>query len=207
MQISNGVKKFVILLCGAVMLVLPAVVMAKIGVGVGTGKIYVDQPLKAGLIYTIPPITIINTGDEPSEYGVGIQYHENQPEMRPAKEWFGFEPLNFYLEPGQTQVVQIKLTLPVTGAKPGDYFVFLQGFPVKKAQAGSTSVGVAAASKLYFTVAPANFFIGVYYRIVSLLTFYSPWSYVVSVVVIAALLIALFRRFFSFNIGVSLKKK
>jgi hypothetical protein len=200
-------KKFTILLCGAIILVLPIVVSAKIGVGVGTGKIQVDQPLKAGLIYTIPPITIINTGDEPSEYGVGIQYHENQPEMRPMKEWFGFEPLNFYLEPGQVQVVQIKLTLPVTGAKPGDYFAFLQGFPVKKAQAGSTSVGVAAAAKLYFTVTPANFFVGVYYRAASLCNMYAPWSYVVLAVIAATLLIALFRRFFSFNFGINLKKK
>lgn len=199
-------KKFAILLCGAITLVLPVVVMAKIGVGVGTGKIQVDQPLKAGLIYTLPPLTVINTGDEPSEYGVGIQYHENQSEIRPLKEWFSFEPPNFYLEPGKVQVVQIKLTLPVMGAKPGDYFAFLQGFPVKKVQAGSTSVGVAAAAKLYFTVAPANIFVGIYYRVVSLLTLYSPWSYVILAVIIAALLIFLFRRFFSFNIGIGIKK-
>lgn len=181
-------------------------VSAKIGVGVATGKIQVDQVLKAGLIYTLPPLTVINTGDEPSEYGVGIQYHENQTEMRPAKEWFSFKPLNFYLEPGQVQAVQIKLTLPLTGAKPGNYFAFLQGFPVKKAQAGSTSVGVAAASKLYFTVAPANIFIGVYYRIGSLIKLYSPWSYVVLAIIGAALLITLLRRFFSFNIGLKVKK-
>lgn len=199
-------KKF-ILLCGAIILILPIVVSAKIGVGVGTGKIQVDQPLKAGLIYTLPPLTVLNTGDEPSDYGVGIQYHENQPEIRPLKEWFSFEPSNFYLEPTQVQVVQIKLTLPVTGAKPGDYFAFLQGFPVKKAQAGSTSVGVAAASKLYFTVAPANFFVGVYYRAASLCNLYAPWSYVVLAVVAAALLISLLRRFLSFNIGINFKKK
>ena len=183
------------------------VVSAKIGVGVGTGKIQVDQALKAGLIYTLPPLTVINTGDEPSEYGVGIQYHENQPEIRPPKEWFSFEPLNFDLAPGQTQIVQVKLTLPVMGAKPGNYFVFLQGFPAKKVEAGATSVGVAAASKLYFTVAPANVFVGLYYRTDSLLKLYSPWSYVVLAVIIAALLVTLLRRFFSFNLGVSLKKK
>lgn len=189
------------------MLILPVIVLAKIGVGMATGKIQVDQELKAGLIYTLPPITVLNTGDEPSEYGVGIQYHENQPEMRPLKEWFSFEPLNFHLEPGQSQIVQVKLTLPMTGAKPGDYFAFLQGFPVKKAMAGSTSVGVAAAAKLYFTVAPANFFIGIYYRVVSLMALFSPWSYVGSAIIIVVLAIIIFRRFFSFNIGINLKKK
>lgn len=186
---------------------MPIFVSAKIGVGVGTGKIQVDQPLKAGLIYTLPPLTVINTGDEPSEYGVGVQYRDKQPELVPPKEWFSFSPLNFHLEPEQSQTVQVKLTLPVSGAKPGDYFAFLQGFPSKKVGVGgSTSVGVAAAAKLYFTVTPANIFVGLYYRGVSLCKQYSPWSYVILAVIFAAIFISLFRRFFSFNIGVGLKK-
>ena len=171
----------------------------------GIGKIYVDQPLKSGLIYTLPSFVLVNTGDEPSEYGLQIVYHENQKEMRPDKEWFGFEPSQFYLEPGQSQVVQIKLTLPMMGAEPGGYFAFLQGRPLQKTEAGMTSIGVAAATKLYFTVAPANIFVGIYYRIASLATLYSPWGYVVSAIVIAALLIAILRRFISFNIGIRKK--
>lgn len=188
-------------------LALPAIVFAKIGVGIGTGKIYVNEPLKAGLIYTLPAISIINTGDEPSEYGVGVQFRENQPELRPKKEWFTFTPEKFYLEPGQTQAVQVKLTLPVKGVEPGDYFLFLQGYPEKKADAGKTSIGVAAAAKLYFTVTPSNFFIGIYYRATSLLKIYSPWSYVGLGAVVFFLLMVIIRRFFSFNIGISFKKK
>jgi len=202
-------KKAAVLFLGfllfAVFLTEPILALAKIGVGVGIGKIYVDQPLKSGLIYTLPTFVLVNTGDEPSEYGVQIVFHENQKEMRPAKEWFKFEPSQFYLEPGQSQLVQIKLTLPIMGAKPGDYFAFLQGRPLQKTESGMTSVGVAAATKLYFTVAPANIFVGIYYRIASLATLYSPWSYVVSAIVIAALLIAILRRFISFNIGIRKK--
>lgn len=202
-----NMKKFFVALFGVAILILPGVAAAKIGVGVGSGKIQVDQDLKAGLIYTLPAITIINTGDEASDYGVGLQYRETQSEIKPPKDWFNFEPDTFHLEAGQTQVVQIKLTLPVSGAEPGNYFAFLQGRPVSTAQAGNTSVGVAAAAKLYFTVAPANFFAGVYYRTASLAKQYSPWSYVVLGVIFAAIILVLFRRFFSFNIGVSLKKK
>ena len=122
-------KKAVILFLGfllfSVFLTGPLLVLAKIGVGVGIGKIQVDQPLKSGLIYTLPNFVLVNTGNEPSEYGVQIVYHENQKEMRPAKEWFKFEPSQFFLEPGQSQLVQIKLTLPIRSAKPGDYFAFL----------------------------------------------------------------------------------
>ena len=202
-------KKAVILFLGfllfSVFLTGPLLVLAKIGVGVGIGKIQVDQPLKSGLIYTLPNFVLVNTGDEPSEYGVQIVYHENQKEMRPAKEWFKFEPSQFFLEPGQSQLVQIKLTLPIMGAEPGDYFAFLQGRPLQKTETGMTSIGVAAATKLYFTVAPANIFVGIYYRIASLAPLYSPWSYVVSAIVIAALLIAILRRFISFNIGIRKK--
>jgi hypothetical protein len=204
-------KKFSIVILGLA-LFLPVLVLARIGVGVGTGKIVVDQPLKPGLIYTLPSLMVLNTGDEPGEYGVSIEYHEGQetnPQMglKPAKEWLSFEPEKFHLEPGQAQQVKIKLSLPVKGVKPGQYFAYLEGHPVKKDVAGQTTIGVAAAAKLYFKVAPANFFVGLYYRIASLFALYSPWSYVVLAIVVAAILIALFRRFFSFNIGISFKKK
>jgi hypothetical protein len=204
-------KKFSFLIFGLVFF-LPVLVLARIGVGVGTGKIVVDQPLKPGLIYTLPSLMVLNTGDEPGEYGVSIEYHEGQetnPEMglKPAKEWLSFEPSQFHLEPGQAQQVKIKLSLPVKGVKPGQYFAYLEGHPVKKDVAGQTTIGVAAAAKLYFRVAPANFFVGVYYRIASLFALYSPWSYVVLTIVVVAILIGLFRQFFSLNIGISLKKK
>ncbi len=188
-------------------LILPVFVVAKIGVGVGTGIIRVDQLLKPGLIYTLPSLAVLNTGDEPYEYGVGIQYHENQPELRPPREWFSFEPSQFHLEPGQVQHVQIKLSLPVKGVEPGNYFAFLQGYPLKKTGATGTSIGIAAAAKLYFTVKSANLFVGFYYRITSFLTLYAPWSYVVLTVIILAVLITIFSRYISFNIGINIRKK
>ena len=190
-----------------VCLFLPFWALAKIGVGVGTGKIVVDQPMKPGLIYTLPPLVVLNTGDEASDYGVTIQHRENQEQMKPAKEWFSFEPSSFHLNPGESKVVQIKLTLPIKGARPGDYFAFLQAYPKQKAGVSGTSVNIAAAAKLYFTIVPSNFFAGIYYRIVSLLTLYSPWGYIVLVVIGATLLLGILRRFISFNIGLSVKKK
>lgn len=200
-------KKIFLACFGVAILMLPQISEAKIGVGVGSGKIQVDQSLKPGLIYTLPAITVINTGDEASEYGVGIQHRENQSEIKPEKDWFNFEPNNFNLEPGQTQVVQIKLTLPVKGAEPGNYFAFLQAYPDSRTQAGNTSVGVAAAAKLYFSVEPANFFAGLYYRTASISHQYAPWSYIILGFIFASIIVALFRRFFSFNIGFSVKKK
>ena len=147
-------KKAIILFWGsllfAIFLTGPFLALAKIGVGVGIGKIQVDQPLKSGLIYTLPNFVLVNTGNEPSEYGIQIAYHQDQPELRPAKEWFKFEPSQFYLEPDQSQSVQIKLTLPIRGAKPGDYFAFLQGRPLQKTENGMTSVGMRRSARRIF---------------------------------------------------------
>lgn len=181
-------------------LFVPIIVFGRIGVGVGLGKIQVDKPLKAGGIYDLPALPVLNTGDEPGEYGVSIEYHEGVPQIRPAREWFRFEPQSFHLEPGQVQNVKVILTLP-TKVQPGDYFAYLEGHPVKKSVAGQTSIGVAAAAKLYFTVAPANIFQGIYYRFISLYSRYHPWDTIVLAIIFAAILILLFRKRFKIQIA------
>ncbi|PWB38912.1 MAG: hypothetical protein C3F02_01480 [Parcubacteria group bacterium] len=197
--------KKLILFALAVALAIPLLVSAKIGVGIGTGKIVVDQQLKAGLIYNIPNLVVINTGDEPSDYSVGTQRVEGQKEFIPAADWFSFEPDIFYLEPGQTQIVKIKLTLPIRGAKPGDYFSFVQAYPVKKEMPKGTSVGVAAAAKLYFSVSPANFFQGIYYRLASLIVLTAPWSYIVFVLLAIATLGVLIQKNIKFKVSIGRK--
>lgn len=200
-------KRFglIVMFCG---LILPLLTMAKMGVGiVGIGKINVDQPLKPGLIYTLPSLVVANTGDEASDYSVTVQFREKQEQLKASKDWFSFEPKNFHLEPDQTQIVTIRMTLPVKGVKPGDYFAFLQAYPIQKTDVVGTSIGIAAAAKLYFTVVPVNFFAGIYYRLISLVALYNPWSYVVLYTILAAILVMILRRFISFNIGINLKKK
>lgn len=183
----------------------PIIVFGRIGVGVGNGKVQITEPLKAGGIYDLPQLPVLNTGDEPGEYTVSIQYHEGQetnPEMglKPQNEWFNFEPQSFHLEPGQVQNVKIILTLP-TNIKPGNYFAYLEARPVKKSIAGQTSIGVAAAAKLYFTVAPANLFQGIYYRLVSLANRYYPFDAIILALVILGGLIFAFKKNFKIQIA------
>lgn len=205
-------KKIFGVFLGLIVLILPVVVLGSVGVGVGLGKVSVNEPLRPGLIYSLPNLPVLNTGDEPSNYHVIIQYHQNQetnPNMglRPDASWFKFEPKEFFLQPGQIQQVRIKLNLPLKGVKPGKYFAYLEARPIQKKEAGKTRVGVAAASKLYFEVKPANIISALYYRILSFYQIYSPWTWVVTIIVILAVLIAIFRNHFSLSIGVSLKKK
>jgi len=194
-----------LLLAGCMIFVLPVVALARVGVGVGVGKIQINEPLKAGGIYNLTALPVLNTGDEPGEYGVSVEYHEGQetnPEMglRPDKEWFSFEPGLFSLEPGAAQTVAIKLSLPVKTV-PGDYFAYLEGHPIKKAGAGVTLIGIAAAAKLYFTVAPANIFQGLYYRFISLYSQYHPWDTIILAMIVAAVVFRLISKRFRFQIA------
>jgi len=177
---------------------------AGVGVGIQTGKIIVDQPLKPGVIYSLPPVIVINTGDVPAEYTTSVQYHfeqEQNPEMglRPPAEWFTFEPATFHLDPGKIQSVGVTLKLPVK-APPGKYFAYLQAQPIQKAEGGVSLIRVAAATKLWFTVVPANWWMGIYYRLLSLYAIYVFWVRLVLGIIIFAVLVTLFRKFFAFNI-------
>lgn len=190
---------------GAV-LVFFSIVEARIGVGVAIGKIEMDKPLKPGSVYDLTPLVILNTGDEPADYAISLAFQSDQPELRPSDDWFKFEPQTFHLEPGKSQNVAVRLTLPIK-TKLGNYFAYLEGHPLVKASGPGTTINVAAATKLYFTVAPANIFQGIFYRVSAFIVRTAPWSYIVLFVVAGALLFAVIRRFFNFNIGVSFKKK
>lgn len=187
------------LVVGALFLV-PALTFARVGVGIGSGKIQMDQALHAGGIYVLPPLPIINTGDEPSDYSASVEYLQGTPELRPAKEWFTFEPQTFHLDPGAVRIVNATLTLP-TNVEPGDYFAYLEGHPFVKSVAGQTSIGVAAAAKLYFSVAPSNIFQAVYYRLASLSVRFYPWDVIVLGVVALTLLLRFIGKRFKFEIA------
>ena len=195
---------FLILLC----LAFTGITFAKIGVGVNTSEINISEPLRAGGMYDLPLLTVFNTGDESSYYRVRVEFHEDQPQLRPDREWFSFDPPLFYLESQEAKKVAIKVTLPFR-TKPGDYFAYVEGVSAGKSGGGGAHVGVAAAAKLYFSVAPANIFQGIYYRIVALFEVYSPWSWIVLIIIIGAVLLSFcrifFKKFFKLQIIVSKK--
>jgi len=194
-------KKFLFLVLSLIL--FPALALASVGVGVNLGKIEIDQPLKAGGIYNFPSLGVINTGDEAGDYELEVTYHQDQPQLRPAQEWFVFTPDQFHLEPGKSQSVAVKLSLPMK-VKPGDYFAYLEAHPVIKVGPGTT-IGVAAATKTYFSVVPANIWQAIYYKTSSFLAIYAPWTYVVLAVIIGAIIIAIFRKFFAFQVGIRKK--
>ena len=184
--------------------IIPLISNARIGVGIGTGKIQVSKKLNPGGIYTIPTVTVLNTGDVESDYKMDIQYNEIQDQLKPSAEWFHFSPLSFHLKPGQAQPIHINLILPVK-AHPGDYFAYVEARPTMAKKQGVMTIGIAAATKLYFTVAPANFIQGIIYRTTSFWNKYSPWTWIVLVIIILISFGKWFKERFHFQIAVTKK--
>lgn len=196
--------KFKLLVLFLSFFLLPQFAMAKIGVGVGTGKIEVDEILVPGSYYNLPNIPVINTGDTETTYSLNIAYHEGQEQLMPDKKWFTFSPGVFSLQPLQSKLVETKLNLPMN-AEPGLYFAYVEAQPHIKDTTGQTKVGVSAATKLYFAVAPANWRLAMYFKIKTFLKVYSPWPQRTFIVLLVLALLLVLRRFLKLEIG--LKKK
>lgn len=184
----------------------PLISSARIGVGVATGKITVEEGLKPGATYVLPNFSVVNTGDENTNYSASIEYKQGIQEMSPPKEWFSMDPNEFNLDPGKVQNVEVRLSIPIK-TKPGNYFAFIEAHPVKDAETPGASINVAAASKLYFTVEPANIFQGIYYKVVYFFVNNAPWSYIVLAVLVLAVLVTLFKKKFKFKLNVQVDKK
>lgn len=186
--------------CALVLVFSAGVALAKVGVGMGAGEIRVDELIELGGIYELPSVRIFNTGDETTTYGMGVAYHQDHYELRPGKDWFSFSPTTFTLEPNESQEVKVSMLVPLK-ATPGDYFAFIESGPVVSNQPG-TSVGVAVATKLYFTLVPANIFQAISFRVSSFFETYTPWSWGGLGFVVLIILFMIIRRFVSFNISV-----
>jgi len=185
----------------------PLNTFADIGVGVGIGKIVLDEQLAPGGIYTLPKLPVINTGDVSSQYTVMVEYRENVEELRPEKNWFSFDPSSFVLEPGTSQNVDVVLSIP-SNAKPGEYFAFLQAKPIKEADLidnSNTSINIAAASKLYFTIAPSNIFQAIYYKVTTLYDRFYPYDAMVLGFIIFVTIVFIIKN--KFSIKISSKEK
>ncbi|HEX5448352.1 MAG TPA: hypothetical protein VFW90_04110 [Candidatus Saccharimonadales bacterium] len=192
------------MIAGAIVLslALPATALASIGVGVGTGKIVVNEPIKSGSIYKLPSVVVFNTGTQTSTYFLSVTLNQSQPQLKPNPAWLSFSPNKFELAPGKAMSVTPTLHPPIS-TPSGDYFAYLEARPAKTTKQGTTSVGVAAATKLSFKVVPSNFFIGLINRFIALYKLYAPWTYIGTALLVVAIVVILLRKRLHFTIRVT----
>ena len=194
-----GVIFFLVLLLGVAQ---PA--WARLGVGVNVGNIEVNEPLLSGGIYDIATMSVINTGNETSDYGAGVSYRDKQKEMKPPEDWFRFSPARFELKPGRQEPVDISLTIPVN-AKAGDYFALVEGHPI--AGEKGLNIGIAAAAKLNFTVESSSLFWSIVNRLTTWFANNSPYSYIAAGVILLAIAILVIRRYIKLSFKIERKGK
>lgn len=194
-----------IVLAGMLLLCLPAAdIQAQSGVGIMPGIIRVNESLLPGGRYDLPSLQVVNTGNVSSDYGVELASMAEQVELQPSADFIILSPTSFHLEPGASQVVSLSLDIPLK-AKPGDYLAYIEAHPVATSGGGGMQIGVAAATKLYFTVKPANAFVAITNSIANFFTRNAPGSYIVLGVIVLGLLVFFLRRRIRIDIRIARK--
>jgi hypothetical protein len=192
-----GIPSFLRLTITAVVFAGAAIVAATVsyadrGVGVSVGEMTVETVLAPGSSYSLPAIAVINTGDEPSDYQISIGYLADQAQQQPRPEWFVFSPRTFSLDPGASTDVVPRLIVP-TDAEPGEYFALLKAQTVSRS-ANGTSVGVAAATKVSFSIESSSWLDAQRRQLDRWLYAWSPWTYLIPAGLLLAFLATKVRR-------------
>jgi hypothetical protein len=130
----------------------PLTAYADAGVGIGTGKIILNETLVPSTTYDLPSIAVYNTGDETGAYEMEVTFNERQPEFKPKAEWVTFSPKRFTLQPQAGQEVSVTITLP-KDVQTGNYYAYIEAHGVNQTPSNGTETHIttAAAAKFYFS--------------------------------------------------------
>ena len=135
-------------------LFLPAA-QASVGVGVQAAPVRLGNAAHAGGSYALPPVYVINTGTQPEKISVRVERLSKGTGRAVPPSWIQATGSGVQLSPRQSARLPLELVVP-GGAKPGRYLsdVVVGGSAV--ISAGRANLGVAAATRLEFSVAPGS---------------------------------------------------
>jgi hypothetical protein len=179
------------------MLVLARPAAASRGVALDLGKLEIAQVLTPGGGYRLPPVGVRNPGDEVTTYRMVVSSVQDQAGIPVPEDWLDFEPREVTLEPGETEKVQARLSLP-TGADPGDYEGLLAAQIVTEGE--GAQVGAAAAAKVTFEVESATLLGAYWHKLSTWFKDNAPWTFVVPAAFAMLLVAWQFRRNFAFRL-------
>jgi hypothetical protein len=181
----------------AVTLASSGTALASRGAAIDLGRIAIQQKLTPGGSYRLPTMGVRNPGTETTTYELKASALQAEGRDRPPEDWFAFSPSRLTLRPNETRSVRVRIQLP-TRADPGDY-VALVG-PQIVTNGGGAQVGAAAASRVTFTVEPATLLQAYWLKLKTFFSDRAPWSWLVPLLALAALLVWRFRARFSLRI-------
>jgi hypothetical protein len=171
--------------------------LASRGVALDLGKLEIAETLTPGGGYRLPPVGVRNPGDEVTTYEMVVSSVQGQEGIPVPEDWFSFEPKTVTIEPGKTQKVQARLSLP-TGANPGSYEGLLAAQIVTEGE--GAQVGAAAAAKVTFEVEAATLLGAYWHKLSTWFRDNAPWTWVVPAVLASLLLLWQARRNFAFRV-------
>lgn len=167
------------------------------GVSLDLGAIAVSRVLVPGETVRLPEMGVHNPGTETAHLEMSVRGISDDGIADPSPDWIHFSPTQFDLAPGQSRVVRPTLEVPI-GAEPGQYATLLSA---AAGQGGEgVTVGVAAAARLTFEIAPSDDLSALIRRIGSMLDDWAPWWYLLVVAILSILVRQYLARRFSFRI-------
>src|SRR5262245_60586152 len=135
-------------------LAIPATAQASVGVGIQAGPVRLGGAAHPGGSYALAPVYVVNTGTQEESLTVRIE-RLSPGRARPVPAgWISPGP-GVRLSHGESARIPLELVVPAA-AKPGQY---LTDVVVKGSAAltdGNANLGVAAATKLEFRIAPGT---------------------------------------------------
>jgi len=141
-------------MAGFLLLAFPAAAAASIGVGIQVGPVRLAGIAHAGQTYDLPPVYVVNTGTEPETVRLDVQRLSKGKGRDVPKSWFKPGQTDVHLDAKQSASIPVQIVVPAD-AKPGPYFSDVVAHGSAAIEAGQTTLGVAAATKLQFTVGKA----------------------------------------------------
>ena len=141
-------------MAGFLLLAFPAAAAASIGVGIQVGPVRLAGIAHAGQTYDLPPVYVVNTGTEPETVRLEVQRLSRGTGRDVPKSWFKPGQTDVHLDPKQSATIPVQLVVPAD-ATLGPYFSDVVAHGSASIEAGQTTLGVAAATKLQFTVGKA----------------------------------------------------
>jgi uncharacterized protein YaiE (UPF0345 family) len=141
-------------MAGFLLLAFPAAAAASIGVGIQVGPVRLAGIAHAGQTYDLPPVYVVNTGTEPETVRLDVQRLSKGTGRDVPKAWFRPGQSDVHLDAKQSATIPVQLVVPAE-ARPGRYFSDVVAHGSASIEAGQATLGVAAATKLQFTVGKA----------------------------------------------------
>jgi hypothetical protein len=195
-------KKYSILFI--LLFLIPSLVLANPGLKIDNDKIIIKEPLQAGEIYKSSSVLISNNGGQEAHYHLTVNHDDVQQEIKLEEEWLNFSANNFDLKPNQEKEVVIFLNLPIR-IKAGNYFTLIDVYPID--MKGDVYLDKSESIRFYFSVTEVNLFQGIYYKVITFFTEYSPASYIIAIISLIMISLWILSKKFRLKIRLAIKNK